>query len=364
MLPEKGNALPLLEFRHVSHAFAARRGLVDAGPVRLLAVDGVSLSLRAGETLGLVGESGCGKSTLARLAVRLLTPSAGEILLDGRPLGDWHRTGLARRVQMVFQDPFSSLDPRRSVGASVAEPLLLADRGASSPLGRARIKAEVAVMLERVGMDAACRVRYPHEFSGGQRQRIAVARALMARPGILICDEPVSALDASVQAQVLNLFKDVQEELELAYLFISHDLGVVGFMSDRIAVMYLGRVVELARREDLFLHAGHPYTEALLAAAPARDPTARTPARPLAGELPSPLAPPPGCAFHPRCPQAQSLCDRERPPRSEIGPDHAVCCHFPLGRPAGRKKTAHGAAQGEALAGSGFSRPAAGEEAI
>lgn len=320
--PAKATSVPLLEFRHVSRTFAVRRGLFDPRPARLLAVNDVSLHVREGETLGLVGESGCGKSTLARMAVGLLPPSSGEALLDGLPLADRAAPDRARRVQMIFQDPFSSLNPRRRVGISVAEPLLLAERAAGRRIGRARLRRAASDMLERVGLSAEYYDRYPHEFSGGQRQRVAVARALIAGPRLLVCDEPVSALDASVQAQVLNLLRDVQEERGLSCLFISHDLGVVGFMSDRVAVMYLGRVVELADREDLFLRPAHPYTEALLAAAPGGG------GEPLGGEMPSPLDPPEGCAFHPRCVYAKDVCRHEDPPWRESA-GHGARCHFP-----------------------------------
>ncbi|MCH5276695.1 MAG: ATP-binding cassette domain-containing protein [Desulfovibrionaceae bacterium] len=319
-----------MEFRRVTRSFAARRGLFDPRPARLLAVNDVSLTLEAGETLGLVGESGCGKSTLARMAVRLLAPSSGGVTLEGRPLEQWPSPDLARRVQMVFQDPFSSLDPRHRVGASVAEPLLLAGRAQGRAPSRSELREAARAMLERVGLPAEYAERYPHEFSGGQRQRVAVARALIAGPRLVVCDEPVSALDASVQAQVLNLLRDAQEERGLTYLFISHDLGVVGFMSDRVAVMYLGRMVELAAREELFGRAAHPYTEALLAAAPVRDHGARRERPALTGDLPSPLNPPSGCAFHPRCPRAGDICSREEPLLTELRPGHLVRCHFPL----------------------------------
>lgn len=319
----------LLEFQHVVRAFAVRRGMLDPRSARVLAVNDVSLCLTAGETLGLVGESGCGKSTLARMAVRLLPPSSGSILLEGRALEQWSAAELARRLQMVFQDPFSSLDPRRSVGASVAEPLLLAARAAGQTPGRSELRVQAQAMLHRVGLLPEHYNRYPHEFSGGQRQRVAVARALIAGPRLVVCDEPVSALDASVQAQVLNLLKDMQEERGLTYLFISHDLGVVGFMSDRVAVMYLGQVVELAAREELFRHPAHPYTGVLLAAAPVRNPAARRERIPLIGELPSPLDPPAGCAFHPRCPFAQPMCGQDAPAWRELAPGHFARCHFP-----------------------------------
>ena len=320
----------LLEMRHVSREFGVRRGMFDPRRASVKAVNDVSLLLAPGETLGLVGESGCGKSTLARMAVGLLPPSSGEIWLSGRPLESWTPLERASRIQMVFQDPFSSLDPRQTVGASIAEPLMLAARASGTPLSREELRGRVRAVLEQVGLQAGHESRYPHEFSGGQRQRVAVARALIAGPGTLVCDEPVSALDASVQAQVLNLLKDMQESLGLSYLFISHDLGVIGFMSDRVAVMYLGRVVELAPCAELFAHAFHPYTEALMAAAPSRDPARRGEHRPLMGEMPSPLAPPPGCAFHPRCPHARPLCREQEPALAGMGEGRFVRCHFPL----------------------------------
>ena len=320
----------LLEMKGVSREFAVRRGMFDPRAASVKAVNDVSLALYPGETLGLVGESGCGKSTLARMAVGLLAPSAGSILLSGRELTAWTPLERASRIQMVFQDPFSSLDPRQTVGASIAEPLMLAARASGSPLSRAALRDRVSDILAQVGLQPEHFDRYPHEFSGGQRQRVAVARALIARPGVLVCDEPVSALDASVQAQALNLLKDMQESMGLSYLFISHDLGVIGFMSDRVAVMYLGRVVELASAEELFAHAAHPYTEALLAAAPSRDPSRKGGKIPLAGEMPSPLAPPPGCAFHPRCPYAKPICREQEAPLAELRAGHAVRCHFPL----------------------------------
>lgn len=320
----------LLELKRVSREFTVRRGFFDPRPASVKAVNDVSFRLFPGETLGLVGESGCGKSTLARMAVGLLPPSSGEVLLSGRALGQWSPTERASRVQMVFQDPFSSLDPRQTVGASIAEPLRLAAVAAGHPLSRAEYRERVRNILEQVGLQPEHIDRYPHEFSGGQRQRLAVARAIVAGPGALVCDEPVSALDASVQAQVLNLLKDMQENMGLGYLFISHDLGVIGFMSDRVAVMYLGRVVELASCDELFAHAAHPYTEALMAAAPSRDPSRRGRGMILSGEMPSPLSPPEGCAFHPRCPHARPLCREQKPPLVNINQGHAVCCHFPL----------------------------------
>ena len=313
----------LLRVEHLCQYFKMEGG-------ELKAVDDVSFDIRRGEVLGLVGESGCGKSTLARMAVGLLPPSSGDVLLSGRPVGAWSALERASRIQMVFQDPFSSLDPRQSVGASIAEPLRLAAKAAGRPLSRQEWREKVQDVLVQVGLQSEHIDRYPHEFSGGQRQRVAVARAIVAGPGVVVCDEPVSALDASVQAQVLNLLKDMQQDMGLGYLFISHDLGVIGFMSDRVAVMYLGRLVEVARCDELFSHAAHPYTEALMAAAPSRDPSRRGRGQILSGEMPSPLSPPAGCAFHPRCPHARPLCREEEPPLVQLNPGHAVRCHFPL----------------------------------
>ncbi len=314
------SAAPLLALEDVSRRFLVRRGWFGE-PQQLTAVDGVSLGLRRGESLGLVGESGCGKSTLGRLACGLLMPSEGRVLLEGRELptagaASW----AAGRIQMVFQDPFSSLNPRLSVRASVAEPLAARD------MPRAERRRLADEMLATVGLEGMGG-RYPHEFSGGQRQRIAVARALITRPDVVICDEPVSALDASVQAQVLNLLRDVQERFSPSYLFISHDLAVVGFICPRILVMYLGQVVEEAPRERLFAGAAHPYSQALLAAMPTGDGESRLP-RILEGELPSPLNPPAGCRFHPRCPKAVGICRREPPAWKEFAPGWRARCHL------------------------------------
>lgn len=328
LAPDDG--APLLSLRRVSRFFRVGGGLWrDAACLR--AVDGVDLEMRPGESLGLVGESGCGKSTLGRLACGLLSPSGGEALFRGAPLpAAGPGSPLAGRVQMVFQDPFSSLNPRMRVGNAVEEPLAaLAARdgahGALAPDARRRVVAELFATVGLAGMED----RYPHEFSGGQRQRIAVARALATRPELIVCDEPVSALDASVQAQILNLLRDAQERYGPAYLFISHDLAVVGFMCPRIMVMYLGEIVEEGPREILLDHPGHPYTRALLAASPrlAADPEARRRLpEPVAGELPSPLDPPSGCRFHPRCPQADERCRETAPPWRELSPGWRVRC--------------------------------------
>ena len=318
----------LLELKRVSREFAVRRGFFDPRPASVKAVNEVSFQLSAGETLGLVGESGCGKSTLARMAVGLLSPSSGEVLLSGRPIGAWSPLERASRIQMIFQDPFSSLDPRQSVGSSIAEPLRLAAQAAGRPLSRAEWREKVQEILVHVGLQPEHIDRYPHEFSGGQRQRVAVARAIVARPGAVVCDEPVSALDASVQAQVLNLLKDMQQNMGLGYLFISHDLGVIGFMSDRVAVMYLGKMVELSDWKSLYAEPNHPYTQALLSAVPIPDPeTARKSHRiVLEGDVPSPLKMPTGCPFRTRCKYATEKCGQEMPQLTDRGNGHMVAC--------------------------------------
>lgn len=318
LTPEQSSASALLRLEDVSRVFDIRRGLF--GEKRsLVAVDGVSLSLAKGASLGLVGESGCGKSTLGRLACGLLAPSQGQVLLDGRPLPSAGADSWAAgRIQMIFQDPFSSLNPRLTVGSSVAEPL--AARGVS----REERHAQAEAMLATVGLEGMGR-RYPHEFSGGQRQRIAVARALITRPDVVVCDEPVSALDASVQAQALNLLRKVQEQFGPAYLFISHDLAVVGFLCRRILVMYLGQIVEEGPTDAIFDGAAHPYTQALMAAMPTGSRRGE-PIAALEGELPSPLAPPSGCRFHPRCPKAKGICRQEAPQWKDMGDGWRVRC--------------------------------------
>ena len=318
LAPEQSSASALLRLEDVSRVFDIRRGLF--GEKRsLVAVDGVSLSLAKGASLGLVGESGCGKSTLGRLACGLLAPSQGQVLLDGRPLPSAGADSWAAgRIQMIFQDPFSSLNPRLTVGSSVAEPL--AARGVS----REERHAQAEAMLATVGLGGMGR-RYPHEFSGGQRQRIAVARALITRPDVVVCDEPVSALDASVQAQALNLLREVQEQFGPAYLFISHDLAVVGFLCRHILVMYLGQIVEEGPTDAIFDGAAHPYTQALMAAMPTGSRRSE-PIAALEGELPSPLAPPAGCRFHPRCPKAKGICRQEAPQWKELGDGWRVRC--------------------------------------
>jgi len=313
----------LLEVQGLSRRYVVRGGVLGTTRRTVTAVDGVDLSVGRGETVGLVGESGCGKSTLARCVAGLERPSAGRVLHDGLEMDDPKvRDNLPRLIQMVFQDPFSSLNPRRSVGFSVAEGLWAMGMG-----DRAARRERVMELLGQVGLLPEHADRYPHQFSGGQRQRVAIARALATNPSLVVCDEPVSALDVSVQAQVINLLDDLKARLGLAYLFISHDLAVVGHISDRTAVMYLGRIMELAATDTLMDSPAHPYTKALLAAAPIPDPARRQAARtPLTGDAPSLFSPPPGCVFHPRCPEAMPECAISSPKLLETSPGHFVRC--------------------------------------
>ena len=318
---------PMLELRDAARYFdvsrpALQRLIAGEGKRILRAVDGVNLSVPKGTTLSLVGESGCGKSTVARLAVGLYRPSAGQVVFDGRDLAEARAASdQRRRMQMIFQDPYASLNPRWRVRDIVAEPIrafgLLADRAAQ--------EARVAELLTQVGLSPLDGHKFPHEFSGGQRQRISIARALSSNPEFLVCDEPTSALDVSVQAQILNLMKELQSRMGLTYLFISHNLAVVRQVSDRIGVMYLGRIAELAPAESLFRHPRHPYTRALMEAIPDLDMTGRV-RIPVGGEVPSPITPPTGCAFHPRCPLAGPRCKAERPELKVAG-DAMVACH-------------------------------------
>jgi oligopeptide/dipeptide ABC transporter ATP-binding protein len=291
------------------------------------AVDGVSLSIRAGETLALVGESGCGKSTTGRLLIRLIEPSAGRVLFEGEDLLSLSPAALrARRrdMQIVFQDPYASLNPRLPVSEIIAEPIQVH----GTVRGRAALRDKVVELLEMVGLTAEHARRFPHQFSGGQRQRIGIARAIAVGPRLVVADEPVSALDVSIQSQVVNLMQDLQEKLGIAYLFVAHDLAVVHHIADRVAVMYLGVIVETAPKAALFSAPHHPYTQSLLSAAPEPDPAARRARIILEGDVPSPLAIPPGCRFHTRCPIAQEVCRREVPPLRSVAPGHEAACHF------------------------------------
>jgi oligopeptide/dipeptide ABC transporter ATP-binding protein len=322
---------PLLEVRDLVKHFPIRRGVIvqrQIGAVK--AVDGVSFDVRRGETLGLVGETGCGKSTTARLLVRLLDPTSGTILYDGEDIAARHGDGLKalhREMQMVFQDPYSSLNPRKTIGSIIAEPFAI--HGLFSGEGTRRKR--VQELMDRVGLNPEHYNRYPHEFSGGQRQRIGVARAIALEPKLLVADEPVSALDVSIQAQVLNLLRSLQRDLGLTLIFIAHDLSVVRHMCDRVAVMYLGKVAELAPSDSLYGFPRHPYTGALLSAVPVPDPRGGKRERQLlTGDVPSPANPPQACRFHTRCPKAQAICAQDEPPLEDKGNHTLAACHFPL----------------------------------
>ena len=322
---------PLVELDDVKQYFPIKSGLVldrHIGDVR--AVDGVSLTIRRGETLGLVGESGCGKSTVGRTILRLYEPTSGRIVFDGRDIthiGEGELRPLRRRMQMVFQDPFASLNPRHSIGRIVGEPLRTHGIGS----GRRETGARVRELLQTVGLPADAATRYPHEFSGGQRQRIGLARALAVNPDFIVADEPVSALDVSIQAQMINLFEQLQEDFGLTYLFIAHDLAVVRHISDRIAVMYLGSVMEVSPAEELYENPLHPYTISLLSAVPIPDPVVEKQRESilLAGDVPSPANPPSACRFHTRCPYVQpTRCRDEVPPLRKLATGHEVACHW------------------------------------
>ena len=321
------DAAPLLSVRGLKKHFPIKGGLLAREVDRVHAVDGVSFDIAPGETLGLVGESGCGKSTTGRCIMRLIDASEGEIrfagvdvtTLQGRPL-----RALRREMQIIFQDPFASLNPRHTVRGIIGEALII--HGLAK--GRRDLNDQVVRLLETVGLRADHMQRFPHEFSGGQRQRIGIARALAVQPKLIVCDEPVSALDVSIQAQVINLLEDLQEKFGLTYLFIAHDLSVVEHISDRVAVMYLGRVVEIATARELYDNPRHPYTEALLSAVPIPDPTVKRKRIMLQGDVPNPIHPPAGCHFHTRCPIAEARCAIEAPRLTERSEGHSVACHL------------------------------------
>jgi oligopeptide/dipeptide ABC transporter ATP-binding protein len=328
--PTANGSAPLLEVRHLRKYFPIRKGVLGREVARVHAVDDVTFSVAEGETIGLVGESGCGKSTLGRCIVRLLEPSDGDVVFQGRSIGKLRPRALRplrRQMQMIFQDPYASLNPRKRVGTIVGDPLRIHGIG-----DRASRKRQVEELLEAVGLSPEHYNRFPHEFSGGQRQRIGVARALALRPKLIVADEPVSALDVSIQAQMINLLEELQDEFRLTYVFIAHDLGVVRHVSDRIAVMYLGKLVELSPAEELYERPIMPYTEALLSAVPIPDPdlSERRERIVLTGDVPSPIEPPTGCRFHPRCRYMTDICRQVEPPLTDYGKGHLAACHHPL----------------------------------
>jgi len=318
--------MALLEVENLKKYFPVKKGILSRTVGEVRAVDGVSFTIQRGETLGLVGESGCGKTTVGRTILRLIEPTAGRVSFNGENLLELNREklrSLRASLQIIFQDPFSSLDPRMNVGQIIAEPIRN-----HMKVSKTELRQRVADLMERVGLHPEQISRYPHEFSGGQRQRIGIARALALNPLAIICDEPVSALDVSIQAQVINLLARLQEEMQLSYLFIAHDLSVVEHISDRVAVMYLGRIVELATDKALYQNPLHPYSQALLSAVPVPDPEISRKKILLQGDVPSPMNPPTGCTFHTRCPECMAICSQEIPVFKNMGNEHWVACHL------------------------------------
>ena len=318
--------MALLEVENLKKYFPVKKGVLSRTVGQVRAVDGVSFTLKRGETLGLVGESGCGKTTVGRSILRLIEPTSGRVNFNGKNMLALNREELRNTrasLQIIFQDPFSSLDPRMNVGQIIAEPIRN-----HLKISKSEIRERVAYLMERVGLHPEQLRRYPHEFSGGQRQRIGIARALALNPLVIICDEPVSALDVSIQAQVINLLAQLQEQMNLSYLFIAHDLSVVEHISDRVAVMYLGRIVELTTDRELYQNPLHPYSQALLSAVPVPDPEIHKQKILLQGDVPSPMNPPTGCTFHTRCPEREEICPREVPVFKNVGDEHWVACHL------------------------------------
>lgn len=325
-LNNESHTQKILEVNGIKKYFPVKGGLLRRPVGYVKAVDDLSFSIQRGETLGIVGESGCGKSTLGRVILRLMSATSGEIIFNEHNItheSDRRMRPYRKHMQMIFQDPFSSLNTKMSVRELIEEPLVV-----QTNLSKVERREKVEAMIQKVGLRISDLHKYPHEFSGGQRQRISIARALILEPSFVVCDEPVSALDVSIQAQVLNLMKDLQEELNLTYLFISHDLNVVNHMSDRVAVMYLGKIVEMASNERIYENALHPYTQTLLQSIPTVSEDSNLAKEALSGEMPNPQNPPAGCAFHTRCPLAHDLCKRERPQLKELEKGHYVACHL------------------------------------